>query len=139
MGKMAMVFLVGTLMLAGCTTTNTVTIENDAQTTVTFVFRAEAYPIAPGKTLSVESETHIPNGTYDYSTMVTLPAAATTLEDGGGLSGSLSFAGDRTEYYILYGSVLDAEGSSYKVSAVVSMNERIDNPMISSPENTSEE
>jgi hypothetical protein len=90
------------LAVLGCSDNKLTIVNESGECGFTFNFRAKTYNIDPGGADIVISK-DIPNGTYDYGTIVRHPAG-TDLEFGSELTGSLTFEANATEWLIIYGS-----------------------------------
>jgi hypothetical protein len=103
MYRLLFYFLISLLFIS-CVNNNKITIINNAQEQITFNFRASQTPVASGSNVTIKD---IPNGTYLYSTIFTLPAGATSWTTSGNAgSGSLTFLRNQTTYMIIYSSTL---------------------------------
>jgi hypothetical protein len=98
------------LALAGCSNDNQIIINNDAQETITFNFRAVQTEVSPGSSSVIQD---IPNGTYTVSLGTYIPAGTTTwsITPSGG---EFTFEKKSTKIRAAFGSTFS--GGTYAVT-----------------------
>jgi hypothetical protein len=106
--KKVLVFLVVlTLFNAGCRDAgNIIEIKNMANGVMILNFRGEVLDIASGASKQLSA---VPNGTYDYATIVELPPGISKWEPHDGLSGTISLFNKQTTVSIVYTSVTQVD------------------------------
>ncbi len=114
----------------GCSQDNELHLENLAIEEVTLNFRGSSIEV-PSKAMvtlpNTDASDDIPNGDYEYSTTVTLPAAATKAELGEGLAGVLNYSRSNTIYRIVFSSFLESgeDGEvTYHIGATISSSDK---------------
>lgn len=103
--KRTMLPVFAACILLGCTGENTLTIINSADLPVTFYFRSKGYKVSGRTATSVGDE--VPDGSFDYNSIITIPRNADAVKHGDGLGGTLTFYNRNTDITIEYVSVLD--------------------------------
>lgn len=90
------------LSLIGCSNDNQIVIDNSAQESISFNFRAVETPVASGSSATIPD---IPNGTYAVTLGIVPPSQATSWSVTP-TSGSLTFAKKSTKIRVAFGSTL---------------------------------
>ncbi len=103
--KRTMLLVFVACMLPGCTGENTLSIINSAEFPVTFYFRSKGYKVPGGSTTRLGDE--VPDGSYDYNSIYTVPRNADAVKEGDGLGGTLTFYNRNTDITVEYVSALD--------------------------------
>ena len=104
------------LFATGCWNDNTLTIYNHSGEQITLVLRSVEYVVAGANGQRTISD--IPNGKYEYSTVVKLPPGAKSWSPGEGISGTMEYYNNATQYSLSYGSLL--QDSVYSIEATLS-------------------
>ncbi|MBD3344382.1 MAG: hypothetical protein GF401_04890 [Chitinivibrionales bacterium] len=104
--KRIIIGIMAGFILLGCSGENEISIHNNADGGITFHFRGERYPVAAGAQFPI---TDIPNGTFEYSTVVAVPPGPEKVNQKDGLSGSLTFYNQNTIYSIEYVSIYNLD------------------------------
>ncbi|MBN1981931.1 MAG: hypothetical protein JW795_10380 [Chitinivibrionales bacterium] len=111
------------IVIIGCTQ-NQVTVVNRAPAHVIFCFRAKHYYLNPADSIMIKG---LPYNEYTYGTLYGVPPGAKKSNAGKGLSSSLLFDADNTNFEVIYaGGIMD---STYNIDAIVTTNA----PVIISP------
>lgn len=95
---------------------NRLTLQNMAAGDVFLNFRGEKVDVPAGSTVEFEE---IQAGEYEYETIYSIPAGATSFDAEGEMSGTFKLRAG-TKILVTYTSVLDAEGSYTIYASVVS-------------------
>jgi hypothetical protein len=107
------------LFCIGCSTNNEITINNKAQSSIEFHFRADKYTVAAGDS---ETVSDIPNGSFTYGTIFSVPFGVKSYEAAEELSGTMSFTTSNTKTRIAYSSAV--ADSVYSIGAVITSADR---------------
>ena len=112
--KKVLVLALLTLVVLGCSN-NEIEIKNSAAASITFHFRGETFDVPSGGSTTIEK---IPDGTFSYSTVYSVPAGLKGSATGG--SGSFIFEKHDTRYTAEYASTQDT--ATYKISFTYTSN-----------------
>ena len=113
------VFFIAVLFFGGCNSSvnNSFKITNSAGAGVIVTFRAQAISVPSGQTTVIKE---IPQGTFSYSTVFSIPAGAKTSTSSGDVSGKLNIKAG-TRILLLYSSTL--KDSTYSLYATLSVSD----------------
>lgn len=99
---------------------NTITLRNGATGDVYLSFRGEQINVPSGQTVELQD---IDKGEYEYETIFSIPAGATSFSSEGEMTGTLTLQAG-TKILIIYSSVLDPEGA-YTIYASVTSSDNL--------------
>jgi len=106
-------------LLAACDG-NQISLRNDSDARITFSFRGTAADIDAGSTSTIAG---VPNGTYAYTTITTLPQGITRWRPDQGMNGTLKFFNTNTTVSIIFAGSIE---SDFKAAAADSTRYRLD-------------
>ncbi len=110
MRKVTILLCLVSVFLVECRDTgNVITIKNMAEASMIFSFRGEVHDVASGADVSL---THVPNGTYNYMTITTVPAGMDKWTPDKNLSGTLSLYNNMTTVSVIYTSIVQIDSSA---------------------------
>ena len=95
---------------------NTITLRNIAAGDVYLSFRGEQINVPSGQTVELQD---IDKGEYEYETIFSIPAGATSFSSEGEMTGTLTLQAGK-KILIIYSSVLDQEGGYTIYASVIS-------------------
>lgn len=99
---------------------NTITLRNIAAGDVYLNFRGTQVNVPSGQTVELQD---IDKGEYEYETVYSIPAGATSFSAEGEMSGTL-ILGPGTKILVIYSSVFDQEGA-YTIYASITSSDDI--------------
>lgn len=99
---------------------NTITLQNIAAGDVYLNFRGTQVNVPSGQTVELQD---IDKGEYEYETVYSIPAGATSFSAEGEMSGTLAL-GAGTKILVIYSSVLSQEGA-YTIYASVTSSDDV--------------
>lgn len=98
---------------------NRIVVKNDSASKVTLILATTPYEILPGESKTIPD---IRKGTFEYSTLYTIPDGVTDYQAEGDISGTMVFNAG-TEIFLAYTSV--TEGDSYTLFGVLSSSDDV--------------
>ncbi|MBD3320458.1 MAG: hypothetical protein GF350_05105 [Chitinivibrionales bacterium] len=105
MKRIALSVLAGFILL-GCSGQNEIQIHNNADAKITFHFRGERHEVAAGGFLPLDD---VPNGSFEYGTVVSVPPGPEKVDMKDGLSGMMTFYNQNTVYTVEYVSIYNLD------------------------------